>query len=502
MVYYYDPEMRKKQEEEYRRTGVITKMGNINLDKPLPVIPLSSNLKPQQAPAKKPQSNWYDPVVNTAVKEGVKGAGEFVGGQVAGGKPTFTGTDAQGNSTFSDGAVLKPDGTMVKEGSYAQSVRQWGGSAAAALQLYNALKNGNDRERGFGVAGAANTGLMANGAYGAGTGSIIGAGIGAVGALSSDMSDKQKAVALRRTTEDALANYGTAGIWGGVQALDRALLGGQTDKLRTKLEKAPVIGWGAQIGDKVTAKALGTFGSKKSGDQLQRDQVRKALQEGGFFGEGKDDWTLDNPDGTGFDVGKDGGARLDDGRRYYELDMASENPVQGQAIGAVNPLAYLITGGDEKLATSFAGYFTNTIMQGAGGQDLAVANANALDKYKKAGFDTPDKAHAGIDELVKAGKLDAEKAAAFHNGINTVFGIAPKANGTSGTGTRQPSTTAKKPGGKKRRGSSRRTYAEQTYTPTEYAIPTTAPMGTPSTYGDTFAQGLADVYKSNQELGL
>lgn len=497
-MYYFNEEDRRRQQEEGARTGVYNKMANINV----PIHNLSGRVQ-SNVPTKKP-GNWYDPVVNTAVKEGVKGAGQYVGGQLAGGKPTFTGTDAAGNSTFSDGAVIKQDGTMIKEGSYAQSIKQWGGNATAALQLYNALKSDSDKDKVIGSAGAVNSALMANGAYGAGPGAIIGGALNAGSILSGNGTDKQKATALRRTGEDAVANYFTAGIWGGVQAADRALLGGATDKLRNWADDAPVIGWGSKIGDKVTAKALGTFGSKKGKDQVARDQVRKALQEGGFFSEdkNKDDWTLENPDGTSFDMGKDGGARLADGRAYSELDMKSENPVQGQAIGAVNPLAYLITGGDEKLATSFAGYFTNTIMQGAGGQDLAVANANALDKYKKAGFDSPDKAHAGIDELVKAGKLDAEKAAAFHNGINTVFGIAPKANSTSGTNTRQSTTTAKKPSGKKRRGSSRRTYVEQTYTPNEYAIESTAPIGTPSGYGDAFAQELANVYQSNQELGI
>lgn len=59
---------------------------------------------------------------------------------------------------------------------------------------------------------------------------------------------------------------------------------------------------------------------------------------------------------------KDGGARLEDGRGYMDVDTAK----QGASIGAMNPLAYILTGGDEKLATSFAGYFTNTVTQGDG----------------------------------------------------------------------------------------------------------------------------------------
>lgn len=471
-MYYFDPEDRKRQQEEGARTGVYNKM----LSTPVPTVPY------------KQQPSWQDQLKEKAIKEGVKyGAGEL-GGQMAGGTPTPTGTDASGNTTFSDGGVVKPDGTVVKEGSYAEGVKRYGGTAAAAYNFYKAMQADDDKQKALGGAAAVNQGLMANNVYGAGPGAVVGGVLGAGSVLGSDMTDKQKAKALRRTAEDAAANYFTAGIYGAVQTLDNAVLGGQINKLRDKVEDIPVLNMPMKIGDKLTAKALGTFGSSKGEDQVKRDAVRKALQEGGFFGEGKDDWTLDNPDGSGWNVGIDGSK--------LAQQTAVDTEKQGAAIGAMNPLAYLLTGGDEKLATSFAGYFTNTITQGAGGSDLAVANANALDKYKKAGFDTPEKAHAGIDELVKAGKLDPEKAAAFHGGIDTVFGKAPKATGTSGTSS---SSAQKKPTAKKkRRGDSRRTYEEQTYTPTTYAPQTTAPMGTPSPYGDSFAQGLANIYMANQ----
>ena len=430
-----------------------------------------------------------DKIVDKALGEGLKlGAGEL-GGQIAGGTPTITGTDAAGNTTFSDGGLVKPDGTVIKAGSYADSVKQYGGSAAAIYNFYKAMQQDSTKGKVLGGAGAVNQGLMANNVYGAGPGAIIGSAIGAGSILSGNGTDKQKATALRKTAEDGALNFATGGIWGGVQTLDNALLGGQLNKLRTKLDKVPVLNLPSKVTEKVLSEGLGAIGSGKSAEQMQRDTVRDALQEAGFFGGGKDDWTLDNADGSGWDVGADGSK--------FEQQTAVNTEKQGAAIGAMNPLAYLLTGGDEKLATSFAGYFTNTVTQGAGATDPAVANANALDKYKKAGFDTPQKAQAGIDELVKAGKLDPEKAAAFKHGINTVFGIAPKAPGTSGPTTPSDSKPSAK---KKRRGGGRRTYEEQTYTPNEYAPQTTAPMGTPSQYGDGFAQGLANIYMANQGL--
>lgn len=493
MVYYFDPEEQKRQAEQEAQSGLYRKMAT---------SPIGAQ---QSYRSKKPnESDLLKPLVG----EGVKQIGGYLGGQSAGGTPTVTGTDGSGNTTYSDGGVTAPDGSVVTQGSYAQSIKQGIGNATAAIQLYDAIRAKDTRGRVLGGAGATNTALQANGVYGSGLGSGIGAGIGAAGILTSNMTDEQKAVALRKTAEDTAANYFTGGIWGGVQLADRKLLGGQTDKLRNKGDKLNdkshgVVNPGAYLGDKVTTKALGLMGGHKSGDQMQRDAVRKALQEAGFFGDPKDsqDWTLENEDKSGFDVGKDGGARLEDGRRYFDIDTEK----QGQAIGAVNPLAYLVTGGDKKLATEFAGYFANTVTQGAGAADPAVANMNALDKYKKAGFDTPDKAHAGIDELVKAGKLDPETAAAFHGGIDTVFGGGPKPATSTLTKEAISSAPVEKTSGKtktkkKRRGESRRTYETQTYTPNTYTPVTTTPMGAPSGYGDAFAQSLANVYAANQGL--
>lgn len=256
---------------------------------------------------------------------------------------------------------------------------------------------------------------------------------------------------------------------------------------------APGVGTaiGAGIGGLAGA-ALGSIKTGKSADQQARDKIRANLQKIGFFGDAqnKNDWTLENPDNSSFDIGKDGGAKYN-GRRYFELDMNNQNPIQGTAIGQMNPLAYLITGGDKKLGSQFAGYLTNTIMQGEGSNNQAITNVNALDKYKKAGYDNPNKAHQGIDDLLNAGKIDSDMAAAFHNGINTVFGTGPKPQATSSGGNQSVNNN-------RRRNSNRRTsYQVQDYQPNVYSPTTTAPIST-SPYGDNFAQSLANIYLANQ----
>ena len=477
MVYYNDPEERRRQQEQAQQSGLYNK----SLSTPIPPTPQAK------------QPTWQDQLKDKIIKEGLTQGAGFAGGQIAGGTPTVTGTDAAGNTTFSDGGVLKPDGSVVTEGSYAKGIKQYGGTAAAAYNFYKAMQQDSMKGKVLGGAGAINQGLMANDVIGSGLGAGIGTGISAAGILSSDMNAKQQGKALRRTIEDGALTYATGGIWGGVQALDKAVLGGAINKVRDKLDKVPVLNIPGKITEKALGKAVGTWSSKKGEDQIKRDQIRAALQKGGFFGEAgnKDDWTVENADGSSWDMGTDGSK--------LAQQTAVDTEKQGAAIGATNPLAYLLTGGDEKLATSFAGYFTNAVTQGAGATDPAVANANALDKYKKAGFDTPEKARAGIDELVKAGKLTPEKAKAFYGGIDTVFGLAPKPSGPSSANS---SATAKPTAKQRRRGQSRRTYQEQSYTPTEYAPQTTAPMGAPSGYGDAFAQSLASVYANNQGLGI
>lgn len=309
--------------------------------------------------------------------------------------------------------------------------------------------------------------------------------------LASDANPDQKMKGLTTLGQDTGANVATGGIYGlGKFAADK-LTGGQASKLQSKYNDTMdskigmVLDPTGFLGRGALKKGLSMFGSGKGEDQMRRDAVRKMLKEGGFLGEG-DDWNLENPDGTSFDIGKDGGARLENGRGYMDVDTTK----QGASIGAMNPLAYIITGGDEKLATNFAGYFTNTVTQGDGANNPVIANANALDKYKKAGLDTPQKAHAAIDELVKSGKLAADKAQAFHGGINTVFGQVNPTAGTVSSGVKQSHQSAS------RRGNRRRQF--------EYQLPNVQPQvlapSSTTPFGVDFAQSLASIYRSNQGL--
>lgn len=152
---------------------------------------------------------------------------------------------------------------------------------------------------------------------------------------------------------------------------------------------------------------LGMFGGNKDKDQLARDAVRAQMKEVGFLGPDKNDYNLTLADGSVFDIGKDGETK------NYNVDFSRQGI--GDVVGAVNPLAAIMSGGDAKLNSDFAGYFTNA----ASGSGDPYANARAL--YEKAGLDH-NSAYSNVWNLFNAGKLDAAKRDAYLNGVDQVFG--------------------------------------------------------------------------------
>jgi hypothetical protein len=179
-------------------------------------------------------------------------------------------------------------------------------------------------------------------------------------------------------------------------------------------------GWGTAIGAVVggiAGFASSYFGSGKSKDQKARDQVREGLLQAGVI-DAKYSLTLAN--GEKFDIGKDGGAKLKntDGteRRMYEVDMT--NPLTAQAIGFANPLAQLVSGGDKKLATAFAGYFANAAISNASSPEDVRQNMLAIFSKFKA---SPEQTLGALQQLGNAGKITAKEYAAYANGMSTMM---------------------------------------------------------------------------------
>jgi hypothetical protein len=285
------------------------------------------------------------------------------------------------------GTAINPDGTAVEGvniGPYIQG-------AIGVLQAYNAAqswKEGDKVGAGLNAAGAvANVGgALGNATLGAAA-PFVGLATGAYNykKLFDVMGDAPK---------------------GGETTRNMAVQGFTTGGLV-----------GAAIG------AIGSqFGSGKDKNQMGRDAVRKYLVDQKVVD--KADYTIKFADGSTFDIGKDGGARLtnNEGKERQYSDVDFNDPRAGMVVGSVNPLAAIITGGNKKLSSDFAGEYTNAVLAG-GGDDSAV-NARIRELYAKHNITAAD-ASKIIDQLVADKKVDAQTGASYKNGINVVFGATP-----------------------------------------------------------------------------
>lgn len=159
------------------------------------------------------------------------------------------------------------------------------------------------------------------------------------------------------------------------------------------------------------------WGSTKSDDQILRDRVRKGMQEYGALDE---KWQLKLADGTTFDFGKDGGARLAnaDGssRKYSDIDW--NNALAAESVADTNPLGFMATAGfgNQKTQTDMVGYFTNAVTQNA--KDRAQVDANIKSVYNSLGYKTRQDAYSTLDGLVEAGKLTKEAADVYKQSVN------------------------------------------------------------------------------------
>ncbi len=193
-------------------------------------------------------------------------------------------------------------------------------------------------------------------------------------------------------------------------------------------------GLGTAVGAGIGAVAGGLLGSIKTGkhgDQMDRDDVRKRLQENGVLDA---DFNVTLADGSKYNIGVDGGARLTnmDGkseRRPYNTD--GSNPLTPNTVAMANPLAFIVSGGDQKLMNDFSAYFTNAALSNS--KDLVGAKANLQGIYNQIG--APKEAYIqAFDEAVKQGKLDQKTADIFKNSLNS-FNFPTAGGGQSGAVT-------------------------------------------------------------------
>jgi len=161
----------------------------------------------------------------------------------------------------------------------------------------------------------------------------------------------------------------------------------------------------------------------KHEDQLRRDGVRDFLKKNGMItADNKLQLADINVDGQPefFDIGLDGGARqgydFSGGRRPYEV--RTEHPFSVQAVGWANPLAVVLTGGDAKLTSDFAGYFANASMSNT--DDIEGVRANILQIMKNMKL-TRQSAESTLQQLLSDGKIDEPHYQAYMISLDTLF---------------------------------------------------------------------------------
>lgn len=303
------------------------------------------------------------------------------------------------------------------------------------------------------VAMAAEAGLTAYQAYqgisggaaaaGASTGSSLGPYVAAAAAayggykiLSSNMTDEQKAKALRRTTEDSLAAYATFGTTALVQMADRQLFGGQTDKFRDKYEKYASLG-GSVIGDKLTTKALGAFsGGTQNKEHQGRNVVRKELKNSGFVDE---DWQVTLANGMKANIGLDskGGEHTfrdptllgkgEKNRTLRAYDVDYTNDLDYSANMMTNALMRLKAGGKGTATDQIGGQLANAALSQVGfGKDLTEDNfasvqANARAFFDQNGVKSKEDAYALANQMFAEKRVSEMDLIALHQGINLAF---------------------------------------------------------------------------------
>jgi hypothetical protein len=158
--------------------------------------------------------------------------------------------------------------------------------------------------------------------------------------------------------------------------------------------------------------------SGKGPEQLERDQIRAQLQAAGVL---DSSFGLRLADGTSYDIGVDGGAKLTntDGtvRNAYDVDFS--HPLAAAVVGMANPLALLVT--VERFPnrhSDITGYFVNAALSNA--TSIEDARANMAQIVGSFGL-TPEILLGSIEEIYRSGRISEGDAVAYTHGIASLL---------------------------------------------------------------------------------
>lgn len=172
------------------------------------------------------------------------------------------------------------------------------------------------------------------------------------------------------------------------------------DYLKSAMLTNPITAWAVPIAD---AMGIGIHAGKHK-DQLLRDAVRKNMVEHGALGA---DFSLGLANGAKFDMGADGKTK------NYNVDFSKDTATQD--VDYLQPLANIITGGNEKASSDLTGQFLNA------SRSTGDARANQLQIYKNSGFDTSAKVSERLKQMLDAKLIDQQHYDVYNLGASRLF---------------------------------------------------------------------------------
>lgn len=338
----------------------------------------------------------------------------YQGGQTTASTYTPEGYSAMDVQNSSIDPSLNSNSTTTTNGTATGlSGAQAAQGALGAYQAYNGYNQYQDGDKvggGLNMAGGATNVAAASGSSTAASAApYLTAALGAYnmyGALQGEGSDEQRANEANKAMATAVADYYTLG----GASLAKHAFGKQVKQIDNVVDPVVENKYYQMYQNPYLYAAAKLMGGKNQGQQM-RDRVRGALKENGIVDE---NYNIELADGTKYDIGADGSIR------NYEFDTAAKNdPMIGEHLKLVDPLAKILTGGNADVGGQFAGYFTNAIR--ASGDPLA--NAKAL--YEKAGITSWEQGREALRALTDQGKLTEEELAVYDQGLANIFGGVP-----------------------------------------------------------------------------
>lgn len=163
-------------------------------------------------------------------------------------------------------------------------------------------------------------------------------------------------------------------------------------------------GIGAGVGG-IGGLIKGFSGSGKSKDQVYRDSLRKLLQDRGVIDK---NWSIGLSNGARYDIGKDADTKVN-GLHPFDVDFSKSTA--GQDVGYLQPLAAIISQGNQKGASDLTGYFVNA------SRSQGDPIKNMVGFYNQAGLNATS-AMERINNLEALGLIDKQHADAYRGGIN------------------------------------------------------------------------------------